>query len=180
MSEYTLEFVKRLESLYHEQIRKTIDLEVRLSMFAKENETFKEQFELSQKEVEKQNEVMLQATTSIEALTLDKKSLEGRIEELNKTISQLSEEKNVIINEKNNIFNENNNRAIRIADLEKELQRRQEELQKTYDDLVDLRIKFDRNEKELNAKIILLESMSTPTKKQTKIKKESIPEDSTF
>jgi len=124
IQKYNFMYAQRLEILLHEQIRKTIDAEVRLSMLNDVLEQEKQKFDESQKQVAIQNDIMNQAAVSIESLTIDKKNLESSIENLVQNINDLESFKD-----------SSKQKDMRIKELEREIQRQNKELQTTFDDL---------------------------------------------
>jgi len=91
----------RQEQILFDQIRKTIDAEIKASMAIKSSSEIQGKYDESQKQVETQNEMMQQAANSIEELTnrnkkleLDKQSERDRFVELNKKYNEANEERN--------------------------------------------------------------------------------------
>jgi len=97
--QYTLAFIQKQEQHIMELLRKSIDLEIKVSILNSSiinlNNLLKEselRFEESQKNVSFSNEIMNQATTSIEDLTIKNKQHIEREETLVKTITNLQVE----------------------------------------------------------------------------------------
>jgi predicted RNase H-like nuclease (RuvC/YqgF family) len=136
--QYSFAYAQRLESSFHEQIRKTIDLEVRLSFLAEKIQEEKNKFEESQKNVEFQNEIMQQAANSIQELTIKNKDLEFKNENSSKKVTEL--EANIHrISEKSDSFERlSNQKDSKIKELERELERQGKELQTTFEELQKL------------------------------------------
>jgi len=100
-NDYTRLYVLRQEQILFDQIRKTIDAEIKASMAIKSSSEIQGKYDESQKQVETQNEMMQQAANSIEELTnrnkkleLDKQSERDRFVELNKKYNEANEERN--------------------------------------------------------------------------------------
>lgn len=165
--DYGVEFFKKYEQMLHEHIRKAVDLEIRLSVANQEIEKYKEAFETSQKEVEKQNEYIKQAATSIEALTLDKKSLEGRVAELDQLYTSTREEKDRLDHEMRGTINQltadNELKDAKITEYERELARQKDELQMMFEEKKSI-------QKELNS----IQGYNPPAPKTNKSKKKNI------
>jgi predicted RNase H-like nuclease (RuvC/YqgF family) len=136
--QYSFAYAQCLESSFHEQIRKTIDLEVRLSFLAEKIQEEKNKFEESQKNVEVQNEIMQQAANSIQELTIKNKDLEFKNENSSKKVTEL--EANIHrISEKSDSFERlSNQKDSKIKELERELERQGKELQTTFEELQKL------------------------------------------
>jgi chromosome segregation ATPase len=129
---YTMVYVKRQENLLMEQIKKLIDLETQLTLSVSYIEELKQKYEESQKQVEIQNDIMQQATRSIEDLTVKNKNLESQIVNLNTTKIDLERSKNENIDSLNQYLNRNN-------ELERELKRINQEMQLIFDENVFLK-----------------------------------------
>ncbi len=100
-NDYTRLYALRQEQILFDQIRKTIDAEIKASMAIKSSSEIQGKYDESQKQVETQNEMMQQAANSIEELTnrnkrleLDKQSERDRFVELNKKYNEANEERN--------------------------------------------------------------------------------------
>jgi len=134
---YGFLFAERLEKTFHEQIRKTIDVEVKLSALLEGFEEEKRKQSELQLQIQTQYDMYLQAVNSVEKLTEANNQYNIIIEEINKTNTNKIEEIN------NNYSREINNYNNRITDLESELNR-----------TAELRYKFEQlnNEKELKIK----------------------------
>jgi chromosome segregation ATPase len=129
---YTMVYVKRQENLLMEQIKKLIDLETQLTLSVSYIEELKQKYEESQKQVEIQNDIMQQATRSIEDLTVKNKNLESQIVNLNTTKIDLERSKNENIDSLNQYLNRN-------GELERELKRINQEMQLIFDENVLLK-----------------------------------------
>jgi len=97
--QYALAFIQKQEQHIMELLRKNIDLEIKVSILNSSiinlNNLLKEselRFEESQKNVSISNEIMNQATASIEDLTIKNKEHIEREETLVKTITNLQVE----------------------------------------------------------------------------------------
>jgi chromosome segregation ATPase len=129
---YTMVYVKRQENLLIEQIKKIIDLETQLTLSVPYIEQLKQKYDESQKQVEIQNEMMQQASRSIEDLTIKNKNFESQINNLNSTKIDLERSKNENIDSINQYSNRNN-------ELERELKRINQEMQMIFDENILLK-----------------------------------------
>ena len=100
-NDYTRLYTLRQEQLLFDQIRKTIDAEIKASMLIKSSSELQSKYNESQKQVETQNEMMQQAANSIEELTNRNKRLEAekqverdRFLGFNKKYNEANEERN--------------------------------------------------------------------------------------
>lgn len=137
---YNVFYAQRLENLLHEQIRKTIDVEVRLSI------TW-EKLEESQKTSAIQADIIKQATNSIEILTNTNKILEPDNENFKKRIVDLEDKINSSSEIQKELQASNNQKDVRISGLERELDNTKQEAQNIYDELTSL-----KNKKVINKK----------------------------
>lgn len=142
LSNYNIMYAQRLDILLQEQIRKTIDVEVRLSLVNDNLQEYVGKYNESQKQVEIQNEIMQQAATSIETLTIENKNYKSQNEEMIKRISGLENKMNFTDEEKTNIQTSNGQKDNKIKELEREIARQKQELQTTYNDYMLLKEHF--------------------------------------
>jgi len=163
---YNINYTKRMEQLFHEQIRKTIDVEVRLSMAFENINEIQNMYQESQKQVEVQNEFMQQAGRSIEDLTTKNKDFESNIENLkndyenrivnlekdyNSRISNLEKMLSEMTTERNDIASKYNDVSEKLKESNRESDRQRVEMQQLYDDYVLLK---EKTEVKQPAKII--------------------------
>ena len=159
---YTLLFIQRQEQLLVEQIKKTIDAEIRLSFAFKK-------YEDSQKQVDLQNDMMQQAAKSIETLTVGKNNLEARIKQLEENepnirknfetrIKQLEEnEQNIRRNSQENEQNIRKNFEANYVEINQhknivqEYERQKIELQQMFDEIKELKAQIE-SKKVINKK----------------------------
>lgn len=115
-NDYTRLYILRQEQLLFDQIRKTIDAEIKASMLIKSSSELQIKYNESQKQVETQNEMMQQAANSIEDLTNRNKRLEAE--------KQVERDRFLGFNKKYNEANEErNNLHARNTSLQKEVER---------------------------------------------------------
>ena len=115
-NDYTRLYILRQEQLLFDQIRKTIDAEIKASMLIKSSSELQIKYNESQKQVETQNEMMQQAANSIEDLTNRNKRLEAE--------KQVERDRFLGFNKKYNEANEErNNLRARNTSLQKEVER---------------------------------------------------------
>jgi predicted RNase H-like nuclease (RuvC/YqgF family) len=134
-NKYNILYAQRLETLFHEQIRKTIDVEVRLSLSYELLEEEKNRYFESQKQVEIQNDMMQQASNSIQELTINNKNNDNITSILNNRISELETLINKTTETNSSYQAANNQKDSRIKELERELERQSQELQTTFNEL---------------------------------------------
>lgn len=99
---YALLYAQRQEQLLFEQIRKTIDAEIKALIATKSSNDFQLKYEESQKNVAVQNDMMMQAKNSIEDLTVKNKNHEQKVSQLNESITNLNNRVNQLQNDLNN------------------------------------------------------------------------------
>jgi len=133
-------YAQRQEQILHEFIRRGIDADVKASSLFSSFEEMKKKYEESQKEVQKQNELMEQASTSIKDLTLKNKNLEQHIENLQKNSTEANRKNNEYMNELEMLRTNNNG-------LKKEVERLNSDLNSI--------IQENKNKKDINKKKIV-------------------------
>jgi hypothetical protein len=138
-NKYNILYAQRLETLLHEQIRKTIDVEIRLSMSYEILEEEKNRYLESQKQVEIQNGMMQQAANSIQELTISDKNKENTIVVINNRINELEALINNTTETNISVQASNNQKDSKIRELERELERQSKELQSTFDEMQKLK-----------------------------------------
>lgn len=89
---YLKQYIQRQENLFLEFTRKNVDFEIKILALNSSLAEMTSKYEESQKQVEIQNDIMKQATNSIEALTLQKENLEELIENLKKNLQVCNNE----------------------------------------------------------------------------------------
>jgi len=144
---YNLLYAQRLENLLHDQIRKTTDVEVRLSLCWEKIEKDNKQIEELTKNVEVQADLIKQATNSVEALTLQNKNYSNDLSNANARINDLESKINISADQQKDLQASNNQKDARISGLERELSNAKQESKNIYDELTEL-----KNEKTINKK----------------------------
>ena len=144
---YNLLYAQRLENLLHDQIRKTTDVEVRLSLCWEKIEKDNKQIEELTKNVEVQADLIKQATNSVEALTLQNKNYSNDLSNANARINDLESKINIAADQQKDLQASNNQKDARISGLERELSNAKQESKNIYDELTEL-----KNEKPINKK----------------------------
>jgi hypothetical protein len=142
-SDYTVSFLKRQEEYLIEHIRKTIDLDIRLSFANDKIKELTTQFEESQRQIEIQNEMMKQAAKSVEELTLKRDQFNKIIEDNQQRISQFTTKINVLEEQ----VRVESNKAV---NFEREYQRQKDELQQLFEENVELKNKIPEPKKTIN------------------------------
>jgi chromosome segregation ATPase len=127
-SDYTRFYIKRQEQILIESIKKNIDLEVKLAMLIDNINNLSKKHEEALQTIETQQEIINQATVSIEELTTRKIENENTIKNLTDRADKAAETNRTIIEEKNAVVNEINMQKGRLNDLEREVNRLNEEL----------------------------------------------------
>lgn len=127
-SDYTRFYIKRQEQILIESIKKNIDLEVKLAMLIDNINNLSKKHEEALQTIETQQEIINQATVSIEELTTRKIENENTIKNLTDRADKAAETNRTIIEEKNSVVNEINMQKGRLNDLEREVNRLNEEL----------------------------------------------------
>jgi chromosome segregation ATPase len=127
-SDYTRFYIKRQEQILIESIKKNIDLEVKLAMLIDNINNLSKKHEEALQTIETQQEIINQATVSIEELTTRKIENENIIKNLTDRADKAAETNRTIIEEKNSVVNEINMQKGRLNDLEREVNRLNEEL----------------------------------------------------
>jgi chromosome segregation ATPase len=127
-SDYTRFYVKRQEQIVVEQLKKIIDLEVKMTMLIENTNTLGTKYEEALQTIETQQEIISQATVSIEELTARKIENENTIKNLTDRADKAAETNRTIVEEKNTVVNEINMQKGRLNDLEREVNRLNEEL----------------------------------------------------
>jgi len=175
---YSFLFSERLEKNFHDQIRKTIDSEVKLEAILESIDDEKKKYIELQRNYNSQNEIINQAKISIQDLT-EKNNQHAQIvnmyEEKIQQINVLSDAKvkettdnftreisnytsrindlEISINRTSEtcvtLENSNNQKDLKIKELEKEISHLKEELQITSNDLQDLKNSFKEDTKKI-------------------------------
>jgi chromosome segregation ATPase len=127
-SDYTRFYIKRQEQILIESIKKNIDLEVKLAMLIDNINNLSKKHEEALQTIETQQEIINQATVSIEELTTRKIENENTIKNLTDRADKAAETNRTIVEEKNAVVNEINMQKSRLNDLEREVNRLNEEL----------------------------------------------------
>jgi DNA repair exonuclease SbcCD ATPase subunit len=131
---YNSYYIKRQEQILLDQIKKGIDYEVRITMLfdaLKESRAQSEEFKNS---VDASNELFLQATRSIEDLTVKNQNFENTVKNLESQIQNLSKNKHDLESSKNEIQNQLNSQISRNDGLEREMKRLNEEMKMFFEE----------------------------------------------
>ena len=155
--QYALAFIQKQEQHIMELLRKNIDLEIKVSILNSSiinlNNLLKEselRFEESQKNVSISNEIMNQATASIEDLTIKNKEHIEREETLVKTITNLQVEADKLKSEIGSISVQREEAKKQVIALEnsveqykREINRQNEELQSLFKENEQLKLNIN-------------------------------------
>jgi chromosome segregation ATPase len=153
-NQYVEIYTQKQEQLIVQYLRKSIDDEIKLLMLNSSvvqlNNTIKEweaKYEESQRNVASQNEIMAQATRSIEDLTNKTKSQQDHINNLNRSLSESQDKINNIQNDINkankardDALNEMNLIKSSIDQYKNEINRQNEELQSLFKENEELKL----------------------------------------
>jgi hypothetical protein len=158
---YNAFYIKRQEQIIIEQIKKSIDYEVRLTMLFDALKETRSELEDSKKNSEIQNEILQQATRSIEDLTNKNRYFENQIKNLDLQVQNLTKTKYDSESAKNDIQNQYNNQMMKISGFEREIARQKEEMQSIFDENVELKLILEKHgiEEFINKKNDLEESL---------------------
>lgn len=155
---YLKQFIQRQENLLLDFLRKNIDLDIRVSSLsaALKDITFK--YEESQKQVALQNDMMQQAATGVETLTIEKKRFEQKEADYSKTIEDLKRSLHDCKTEREEITRKHNEISANISgadkrynDLMEEYRRQTDELSKLYQENEEYKSKLPINKKKPKA-----------------------------
>lgn len=119
-SNYTVLFAQRQEELFVDQVRKVIDLEVKMQILQPE-------YEKTKKELIMANELLKQATHSIEQLTNKNDRLTTRVEHVESDLAKMTEHKI-------NFEGLYETSRLKLIEAEREIQRQSAELQLMFDE----------------------------------------------
>jgi chromosome segregation ATPase len=162
---YLKHYIQRQEMLLLDHIRKTIELELKAISLNASLIEYKSKYEESQKQVEIQNEIMKQAATGVESLTIEKKFFEQKESDYNKKVQELNKnnedlkkslqecknERQKITQEYNDFKNSQINNDKKFEDLNNEYCRQTEELSKLYQENQKLKNNQPINKKKSKA-----------------------------
>ena len=133
--QYALAYIQKQEQHITELLRKTIDLEIKISMLNNSVNYISNSLEESQKNVSISNDMMAQATTSIEDLTLKNKQHVEREETLVKTITNLQVENDKLKSEIGSINIQREEAKRQVASLDNSIEQYKKEIARQTDEL---------------------------------------------
>lgn len=152
---YLKHYIQRQEMLLLEYIRKTIELELKAISLNSSSIEYKTKYEESQKQVEVQNDLMQQAATGVESLTIEKKQYEKTVEELKNSLNDCKNERYSITQELNeakekiaNFDNEIKLANHRVDEIREEYNRQTKELSDLFKENEELKSKLPINKKD--------------------------------
>ena len=122
-------YIQKQGNLLLDQIRKSIESEIRAESLSASLEEISFKYEESQKQVEIQNDLMQQAATGVETLTIENKKQENLINTIKKGVEE---------------------RDKKISELRIEVQDLKEKLQSCEHISTDLKEEYERQKEELN------------------------------
>ena len=162
-------YIQRQEMLLLDYIRKTIELELKVISLNAALNDYKSKYEESQKQVEIQNEIMKQAATGVETLTVEKIAFEEKEKKLNETIKELKNSLNDCKNERYSISQDLNRANEKIANFDNEIKmsnHKADEIRQEYNRQTQELSKLFKENQELKSKLPI---NKTKAKKQTVI-----------
>lgn len=134
---YLKQYIQRQENLLLDYIRKTLDFELKNLILNASLQETSLKYDESQKQVEIQNELMQQAATGVESLTIENKLFEQKeieytktIEDLKKALHDCKTEREIVFKKYNDLKTEHENFDKKYNDLMTEYKRQTEELSK--------------------------------------------------
>ena len=133
-NDYTKFYLTRQEQIAIDQFKKIIDLEVKLTMVIENANALGAKYEEALKTIETQQDVISQATVSIEELTKAKIDNDRAIKDLTERLDKADERNRSLTEDKNSVVNEVNMSRGRINDLEREINRLNGELSQAVSD----------------------------------------------
>lgn len=163
---YLKSYVQRQENLLLDNIRKTIDFEIKILSLNSSLQEMNLKYEESQKQTEIQNEMMQQAANGVESLTLQLKQSQENELSLSQKIEQLKEQNSVCRNEKYTVAQE-----LQEAKLTIETMKQGDNLDK--ERLKELREEYNRQTAELSELYKENEELKSKSPINKKIKKET-------
>lgn len=166
---YLKSYVQRQENLLLDNIRKSIDFEIKILSLKNSLQEMTLKYEESQKQIEIQNEMMQQAANGVEGLTLQLKESQANELNLNKKVEELREQNSVCRNEKYTVTQELQQARLeietlkqgdsleqeRLKELREEYNRQTAELSQLYKENEDLKSKQPINKKNKKEPAIL-------------------------
>ena len=153
---YALLYAQRQEQLLFEQIRKTIDAEIKALIATKSSNDFQLKYEESQKQVEIQNSLMQQAANSVERLTIENKKYEKSIEDLRKSLTECRNELSDSRSKSSSSEEEINLINARIKELKEEYNRQTAELSELFKENQELKSKLPINKTKVKKPVVIL------------------------
>jgi chromosome segregation ATPase len=153
-SDYTRFYVKRQELLLFEQIKKSIDLEVKVTMLTSLLEDLRKEYNETYSKLQQQIDITNQAANGVQDLTNKNNFLENTIKELkenvetmqNKLIESNTKMSEVVAN-KEKVSSELEFCFKKTDELERELVRQQKEMQEIFEENKSLQSKKTINKK---------------------------------
>lgn len=122
-SDYTKFYLIRQEQIVVEQLKKILDLEVKMTMVIEKANNLALKYEETLKTIETQSEIINQAGVSIEELTKFKLENEQKIKDLSEQLDKADETNRSIVSDKKTVVGEIAIKDGRIRDLEREVNR---------------------------------------------------------
>jgi len=148
--QYALAYIQKQEQHIIELLRKNIDLEIKIGILNNSVNYLNNSLEESQKNVSISNDIMAQATTSIEDLTIKNRQQVEREETLVKTITNLQVENDKLKSEigSTNIQREEAKKQVvaldnSIEQYKKEIARQNDELQTMFKEIEELKLSIN-------------------------------------
>lgn len=160
---YLKQFIQKQENMLLDFLRKNIDLDIRYSALSLSLKDITSKYEESQKQVTIQNEIMQQAATGVESLTIEKKKFEQKEIDYNKTIDELKKSLHDCKNEREKITKQYNEELDKMkffdkkyGDLEEEYNRQTQELSELFRENQELKSKLPINKSKAKKETAIL------------------------
>ena len=166
---YLKQYIQRQEILLLDYIRKNIDLEIKVISLNSSLLEFKNKYEESQKQVEVQNDLMQQAATGVETLTVENKKYEKMIGDLEKISRDFRSELNEYKSKCSNAEEELKLVNARLQEIREEYSRQTQELGELFKENEDLKTKLSINKSKVKT------AKLPPDRKSTRLNSSHIP-----
>lgn len=147
---YNLLYVQRQEQLLVEAIRKSIDLEVRVSIFSKAIQDQRAEYDNLNNQLEVQIDINNQACVSVEDLTMKVHDYEHKTKTLQEKIQVLESNYGNLSIIKNEVQSNLSGCQARLEEVNREFERQKGELQTLYDENVELKKLSEEFQKPIN------------------------------
>lgn len=132
-------YIQKQGNLLLDQIRKSIESEIRIETLSAQISEITGKYEESQKQVELQNDMMQQAANGVETLTAENKTYENTINGLRKSIEDRDKKISDFKNENQSLKDQLDSCRHISTDLKEEYERQKEELNTLFKEFEDFK-----------------------------------------